>query len=134
MKEQLVVQQPDRCHEHDNRQLVNLDFYENEISIMHHRLDAVLADHKTKKIKTRVDYLDRELSLQRLNLEGFRKNYDAKEMSYGSKLNLKREKMKSEAETNHINHDQSFFEHLQSFERTFKVVRQEVLEFINIPV
>ena len=134
MKEQLIIQQFTKYHENDNRELVNLDFYENEIKIMGRKLDEVLANRSTTDIKSKVDNLNHQLNLQKVNLEEFRKNYDVKEMFYGSKINPKREKLKNKAGTDHIGNDESFFQHLQSFESTFKVIRQEVLEFINVRV
>ena len=131
MKEQLIIQKPSRHHEHDNRELVNLDFYENEIRIMEHKLVEVLANHSTKKIKNKVDNLNHQLNLQKLNLEEFRKNYDVKEMFYSSKLSIKREKLKNKAAADCTKNDESFFQHLQSFENTFKQVRRAVFEFIS---
>lgn len=131
LKERLNIKKPNRCHENDNRELINLDFYENEIIIMEHKLSKVLGNRSTKKIKSKLNNLDSELKRQKLNLDEFRKNYDVNQMCYDNKLKLKREKLKDEADIDFIKNDENFFQHLQSFESSFKVIREEVLEFIN---
>ncbi|MCW3110471.1 MAG: hypothetical protein JWQ09_4977 [Segetibacter sp.] len=64
-------------------------FNENEIKIMEHKLDEVLANPYIEKGNTKVENLNHQLN---------------------------------------IKNDDSFFQHLQSFESTFKVIRQEVLD------
>ena len=131
MKEHSIERKSSLSHENERRDLVNLDFYDNEIMIMQHHLDEVGVKSASKEIKKKVEHLKHQLNNHEQNLAAFRKNFDVDEMACAGKQALKDKDLKDKNETNGIRNGENFFQHLQSFEDNFKDIRQEVLEFIN---
>jgi predicted transcriptional regulator len=111
-------------HKVDKRQLVNLDLYKNEIRILQNRLNDVSQKHPgSPAAQKKIEKLNRDLKTQKENLEVFRQNYEVEEMVIRhSLLSMPTKKEATNTET--------FYEHLKSFEDEFKVIRQEVNEFI----
>ncbi|WP_018617479.1 hypothetical protein [Segetibacter koreensis] len=126
MKEHSLERKSSLSHENERRDLVNLDFYNNEIMIMQHNLDEVAITSASPEIKKKVEHLKHQLNHQEQNLAEFRKNFDLDEIVLTGKQDRK-----NKNETNGIKNGENFFQHLQSFEDNFKDIRQEVLEFIN---
>jgi hypothetical protein len=130
MKKEAALSKKTLFQRVDKKDLVNLDFYNNEIRIMDQKLDQVITQHPDVEVEKKVRHLKHELHNQRRNLDEFRKNFDVEEMLLSDKPKHQDEKLKSERETDVIRNDENFFLHLQSFESTFKGIRQKVLEFI----
>jgi hypothetical protein len=130
MKEQSASQKRSTFNEVDKRDLVNLDFYDNEILIMRRKLDTVTVRLDTAETKKKIRHLKHELAHQKHNLDEFRKNFDVKEMLLIHQPPTQHKKVKNFHEPNAIKEDENFFLYLQLFEGTFKVIRQEVLEFL----
>ena len=130
MKEQSVSRTKSMSREIDKRDLVNLDFYDHEIWIMQEKLNSLDANREMEA-KKKVQHLKHQLDDQKHNLDEFRKHFDMEEMLLTDKSDLRHKKSKNRDETNDIKNDENFFLHLQSFENTFKDIRQEVLEFID---
>ena len=130
MKEQSVSRTKSMSREIDKRDLVNLDFYDHEIWIMQEKLNSLDANREMEA-KKKVQHLKHQLDDQKHNLDEFRKHFDMEEMLLTDKSDLRHKKPKNRDETNDIKNDENFFLHLQSFENTFKDIRQEVLEFID---
>ena len=131
MKEQSASHKKSASHEVDKRDLVNLDFYHNEILLMQHQLDSLTEHPGSAEAKKKVQHLKHLLADQKHNLDEFRKDFDVEKMISRHKLNLQDKKLKNQNETGEVINDENFFIHLQSFENTFKNIREEVLEFIN---
>lgn len=131
MKEQSASQKKSMFHEVDKRDLVNLDFYDNEILIMRRKLDTVTTHIDTAETNKKIRHLKHELAHQKHNLDEFRKNFDVKEMLLIHQSPIRHKKVKNLHEPNAIKEDENFFLYLQLFEGTFKVIRQEVLEFLD---
>src|SRR3954447_24506724 len=131
MKAQTASRKKSMSHEVDKRDLVNLDFYDNEILIMQHKLKSLSANPGSAESKKKVQHLKHELDNQKHHLDEFRKNFDVEEMFLSHKPKFQDKNLKISDEANVIKNDENFFLHLQSFESNFKGIRQEVLEFID---
>lgn len=130
MKEQLASRKKYMSQMADKRDLVNLDFYENEILMMQHKLNSLNAKPDSGEAKNKVQQLKHQLDNQKHNLDEFRKNFNVEEMHLTPKPEAHGKKRRNSDIADVIANDENFFLHLQSFENSFKDIRQEVLEFI----
>jgi hypothetical protein len=123
MKEHTTIQKHQAFENVDKRNLVNIDLYRNEISVMEKQLDAVAEKHQSKEILKKLDHFKKKLSIQKQHLERFQhdcepgKNIDSKEPTKGKKA--KRES------------NEGFFEQLKTFEEEFKNTRIDVNDWVN---
>jgi Mn-containing catalase len=124
MKTKAFTPKPALVHHIDKRQLVNLDLYNNEIKIMRDRLGEIKREHShSKASQKKIEKLQEYLKAQKENLENFRQNYEVEEMATHHSLFATRP-------INEATNTETFYEHLKSFENEFKVVRQDINEFI----
>lgn len=125
MKKEADPPKKPKSHDIDKKDLVNLDFYDNEIMVMQQKLNEVSAN-ADDEVKKKVQHLKHLLNHQKHILDEFRKNFDVEEMVFRNKLKLSDQKLKNKDETNAIKNDENFFQHLHSFESAFKDIREEV--------
>ena len=114
-------------HSIDQRTLVNLDLYENEIKVLKEELDKVQSETLSKEAQKRRVELNNEMNVQSRTLGKFRHNYDVEEL-----IQDKPGHKKEAADLDYIpRSSENFFIHLQSFEDAFKVIREKVNEFLE---
>jgi hypothetical protein len=127
MEEEPVMRKKATSSEVDKRDLVNLDFYDNEITILLHKLNELEEDPVGEEVKKKVQHLKYLLTKQRHSLDEFRKKYNVEEIYNAAQKSKAGKKDKAEVR----NHEENFFQRLKIFESFFKDIRQEVVEFIN---
>jgi hypothetical protein len=124
MKTKTFTSKTGSVHNIDKRQLVNLDLYNNEINVMRERLSEVNRQRSnSKSIHKKIEKFQQYLKAQKENLENFRQNYEVEEMTIGHSLFATRP-------INEATNTETFYEHLKSFENEFRIIRQDINEFI----
>lgn len=107
----------------DKKDLVNLDFYGNEIKLMLKKLRTMRSHCTHKEDLEDIDELKHDLNVQRNKLIEFRSGYDMEEMNRHNKEEDNRQLNSSSVE--------NFFQHLKVFEDSFKDVRERVNAFLQ---
>jgi hypothetical protein len=106
----------------DKKDLVNLDFYSNEINIMLRKLRNAQTHCRLLDDLETIDELRHDLNLQKNKLDKFRADYDVEA------INSQNIAGKGQFNSTHI---ENFFQHLQAFEDSFKEVRDRVITFLE---
>ena len=120
MKKQAVILKTEKNDKIDKRDLVNIDLYRNEITVMGIQLEeAATSQPKSHAVNKKLAQLKGELSTQKKNLERFKERCTIIPNTFAGCSRNKEIEM------------QGFFDQLKSFEDSFKGTRDKVNDFVN---
>ena len=111
----------------ENRALVNLDLYDDQIKQLAKKIDDVKCNKLSNKDLEKAESLTKQLKEQQEKLNRFRHSYDVKKIETDR---LNGEQRNSYGQFNSLQIE-NFFQHMQAFEGGFKEVRMDVMEFIS---
>ncbi len=126
MKEQSIDHKKAMPDMMDKRDLVNIDLYNNEIKVMEEQLNEAAEKHpRSKEIHKTLAQLKKELTIEKENLERFRKKCDPQE------INTSQETVNTQVKNGESLENENFFTRLKAFEEEFKNIRYKVNDFVN---
>jgi len=120
MKKQAVILKTEKNDKIDKRDLVNIDLYRNEITVMGIQLEeAATSQPKSHAVNKKLAQLKGELSTQKKNLERLKERCTIIQNTFDASV------------CNKSIGVEGFFDQLKSFEDSFKGTRDNVNDFVN---
>lgn len=116
-----------QLHEEHKTWLNKLLFYKDELSIMTNRLSEVARKNTSREVLSLVDHFNNQLIIQKEQIDILNHDIKSHESYLDAEVRKNTNDIEHEKFTDHKNHRES----ISIFEKIFKELREELIDFLS---